>query len=199
MRGNSNSNSGEMSSPGAAAAAEDAAAAAAAAAAVDMDDGEVAALRREVSRLNRELDQVRDSLWTNLIQVSPSISKKNSSLAPHLFPPPQASSEKVQSAQYGLVLLEEKESLESRCAELESAYDEARSDLSATQDALARFQTSRHDSVQAGIEHEESLLHESAARESSLNTQVLNMEIELKSARAEGQRLAAEKMQIEQV
>ncbi len=42
-------------------------------------------------------------------------------------------------------------------------------------------------------------MHESAARESSLNTQVLNMEIELKSARAEGQRLAAEKMQIEQV
>ena len=59
MRGNNNSNSGKMSSPGAAAAAEDAAAAAAA---VDMDDGEVAALRREVSRLNRELDQVRDSL-----------------------------------------------------------------------------------------------------------------------------------------
>ena len=198
MRGNSNSNTGKMSSPGAAAAAEDAAAAAAAA--VDMDDGEVAALRREVSRLNRELDQVRDSLWTNLIQVSPSISKKNSSLTPHVrYFPCQASSEKVQSAQYGLVLLEEKESLESRCAELESAYDEARSDLSATQDALARFQTSRHDSVQAGIEHEESLLHESAARESSLNTQVLNMEIELKSARAEGQRLAAEKMQIEQV
>ncbi len=61
MRSNSNSTSGKRSSPGAAAAAaEDAAAAAAAA--VDMDDGEVAALRREVSRLNRELDQVRDSL-----------------------------------------------------------------------------------------------------------------------------------------
>ena len=41
-----------------------------------------------------------------------------------------------------------------------------------TQEALAKFQSSQMESTQAGIEHEESLLNESAARESSLNTQV---------------------------
>ena len=111
----------------------------------------------------------------------------------------QASSEKVQSAQYGLVLLEEKECLEVRCAELEAAFDNARHELQATQEALSKFQSSQLESAQAGIEHEESLLHESAARESSLNTQVLNMEIELKHAKVENERIVAEKDQIEQV
>ena len=123
------------------------------------------ALRREVERLSRELDQ--------------------------------ASAEKVQSAQYGLVLLEEKERLEVRCAELEAAFDNARHELGATQEALAKFETSRLESAQAGIEHEESLLNESAARESSLNTQVLNMEVELKQARSENRRIEAEKEQVE--
>jgi len=53
------------------------------------------------------------------------------------------------------------------------------------------------ESTQAGIEAEESLLHETAARESSLNTQVLNMEIDLKHTKLENERLAAEKAQIE--
>ncbi len=66
-----------------------------------------------------------------------------------------------------------------------------------TQEALAKFQTVQLESTQAGIEHEELMLHESAARESSLNTQVLNMEIELKHARAETQRLSGEKEQVE--
>ena len=54
-------------------------------------------------------------------------------------------------------------------------------------------------STRTGIEHEETLLYESAARESSLNTQVLNMEIDLKNARAEVRRLQTEKERLEQV
>ena len=54
-------------------------------------------------------------------------------------------------------------------------------------------------STRTGIEHEETLLHESAARESSLNTQVINMETELKSARTEVRRLQTEKESYEQV
>ncbi len=41
----------------------------------------------------------------------------------------QTSAEKVQSAQYGLVLLEEKDRLESRCSELEAAFEDARHEL----------------------------------------------------------------------
>lgn len=46
----------------------------------------------------------------------------------------QASSEKVQSAQYGLVLLEEKGTLEHKCEELESLYDNAKHELEITQE-----------------------------------------------------------------
>ncbi len=55
----------------------------------------------------------------------------------------QTSSEKNQAAQYGLVLLEEKEQLEIRNAELEARYDYAVHEMHVAQDALAKFQTSQ--------------------------------------------------------
>eukprot|EP00095_Tigriopus_kingsejongensis_P002044 maker-scaffold556_size137522-snap-gene-0.39 protein:Tk02044 transcript:maker-scaffold556_size137522-snap-gene-0.39-mRNA-1 annotation:"low quality protein: protein bicaudal d-like" len=109
----------------------------------------------------------------------------------------QTSAEKIQSAQYGLVLLEEKEQLDARCSELEALYENMRHELQVSHEALAKFQSSHLVSTRTGIEHEESLLHETAARESSLNTQVLNMEIDLKSTKTENERLKAEKDRIE--
>ena len=41
----------------------------------------------------------------------------------------EASSDKIQSAQYGLALLEEKEALSKRCDELEAAYENSKHDL----------------------------------------------------------------------
>ena len=55
----------------------------------------------------------------------------------------QTSSEKIQSAQYGLVLLEEKEQLEIRCEELETLYETTKNDLEITQSALEKFQSSQ--------------------------------------------------------
>ena len=55
----------------------------------------------------------------------------------------QTSSEKIQSAQYGLVLLEEKEQLEIRCEELETLYDSTKNDLEITKLALDKFQSSQ--------------------------------------------------------
>lgn len=46
----------------------------------------------------------------------------------------QASSEKIQSAQYGLVLLEEKKELELKCFELETLYENAKHELNITQE-----------------------------------------------------------------
>lgn len=46
----------------------------------------------------------------------------------------QASSEKIQSAQYGLSLLEEKSHLQERCEELELLYENARHELDITQE-----------------------------------------------------------------
>ena len=56
---------------------------------------------------------------------------------------------------------------------MESLYENMKLELMASQEALSKFQSSQLESTRTGIEHEESLLHESAARESSLNTQVL--------------------------
>lgn len=44
----------------------------------------------------------------------------------------QASSEKIQSAQYGLVLLEDKKALEQKCEELETLYENTRHELDIT-------------------------------------------------------------------
>lgn len=46
----------------------------------------------------------------------------------------QASSEKIQSAKYGLGLLEEKSMLQHKCEELETLYENAKHDLEITQE-----------------------------------------------------------------
>jgi len=105
----------------------------------------------------------------------------------------QTVAEKEQAAQYGLVLLEEKDGLEARCQELENLYENTRHDLHVTQEALTKFQSSQQVSTRTGIEHEETLLSESAARETSLNSQIIEMELDLKSSKTELERLKTEK------
>ncbi|XP_043228709.1 protein bicaudal D-like [Amphibalanus amphitrite] len=105
----------------------------------------------------------------------------------------EASSDKIQSAQYGLALLEEKEALSKRCEELEAAYENSKHDLIITREALAKFQTSHEQSTRSGIEQEESMLSESHARETSLNSQILELEMDARQARQEVSRLLAEK------
>lgn len=50
----------------------------------------------------------------------------------------QASSENIQSAKYGLGLLEEKQSLQSKCEELEALYENARHELEITTEVCER-------------------------------------------------------------
>ena len=46
----------------------------------------------------------------------------------------QTSNEKTQAAKYGLVLLEEKESLKTQCEQLEALYENTRHELQITQE-----------------------------------------------------------------
>lgn len=168
---------------------------------MDPNTQSVEFLSREIERLTRELDQ------TN--------------------------SEKIQSAQYGIVLLEEKENLQQRCEDLEALYENTRHELMLTREvgefqvasfeqhlcylsvcalptwntlnlsvsivnfqALARFQTSHKVTTKSGIETEESLLTESAARETSLNSQILDLEADAKHLRLELDRVIAERDQL---
>jgi len=131
----------------------------------------------------------------------------------------QTNSEKVQSAQYGIVLLQEKENLQQKCEELENLYENSRHELSLTQEvmyflfmshtfvltviicfdlfkALARFQNSHKVTAKSGIETEESLLYESAARETSLNSQILDLEADAKHLRLDLERFKSEREQL---
>ncbi|XP_025833411.1 protein bicaudal D [Agrilus planipennis] len=105
----------------------------------------------------------------------------------------QASSEKVQSAKFGLVLLEEKRHLQQKCEELETLYENTKHDLQITQEALTKFQSSHRVTTKTGIETEESLLSESAARETSLNSQIIELENEVKQLRHELERVTVER------
>lgn len=62
--------------------------------------------------------------------------------------------------------------------------------------ALARFQNSHKVTTKSGIETEESLLYESAARETSLNSQILDLEADTKHLRHELERVTAERDQL---
>ncbi|XP_030383864.1 protein bicaudal D [Scaptodrosophila lebanonensis] len=105
----------------------------------------------------------------------------------------QVSSASAQSAQYGLSLLEEKSALEQKCDELETLYDNTKHELDITQEALTKFQTSQKVTNKTGIEQEETLLNESAARETSLNLQILELENEIKQLRHELERVRNER------
>ncbi|XP_017116917.1 protein bicaudal D [Drosophila elegans] len=105
----------------------------------------------------------------------------------------QVSSASAQSAQYGLSLLEEKSALQQKCEELETLYDNTRHELDITQEALTKFQTSQKVTNKTGIEQEDALLNESAARETSLNLQIFDLENELKQLRHELERVRNER------
>ncbi|XP_041984519.1 protein bicaudal D isoform X2 [Aricia agestis] len=105
----------------------------------------------------------------------------------------QASSEKIQSAQLGLVLLEEKSSLQLRCDELESLYENTKHELEITQEALMKLDTTQKVTTQSGIEQENALLNESAAMESSLTLQIIELEGETKQLRHELERVVSER------
>lgn len=105
----------------------------------------------------------------------------------------QALSEKVQSAQYGLVLLEEKEMLQQKCEELENLYENCKTDLHITHEALTKFQSSHRVSTKTGIETEESLINESAEREISLYSQIIDLENEIKQLKHELERVTVER------
>jgi protein bicaudal D len=103
------------------------------------------------------------------------------------------SSEINQSAKYGLGLLEEKKSLEVKCEELENLYENTKHELEITQEALTKFHSSQKVTTKTGIEQEDALLNESAAMETSLNMQILELENETKQLRHELERVTNER------
>ncbi|KAH7942754.1 hypothetical protein HPB52_000750 [Rhipicephalus sanguineus] len=79
----------------------------------------------------------------------------------------------IQSAQYGLDLLAEKEALQQRC-------DTTKHEMEILKEALAKAQTSQKVSTTTGIEQEESLLQEFATKEASFSSSLQELKKELK-------------------
>lgn len=132
------------------------------------------------------MEEVLENLKFERDQLKQEIERLNCELA-------QTSQEKIQSAEYGLVLLDEKVALQQRCEELESHYDITKHELELLREALAKYQTSQKVTATSGIEQEESLLLETATKEASFTCTVLELEKELKQVRQEVSRVGVEK------
>uniref|UniRef100_A0A914UQX9 Protein bicaudal D n=1 Tax=Plectus sambesii TaxID=2011161 RepID=A0A914UQX9_9BILA len=104
----------------------------------------------------------------------------------------EASAEKIQAAQYGLQVLEDKQQVEQRYLELEGQLDTVRHELDTAREALAQFQTQQKVASKSDIEHEDSILAESASREAELTAQISSLETELRTTQQELMRKKSE-------
>nr|XP_032825551.1 protein bicaudal D homolog 2-like isoform X1 [Petromyzon marinus] len=107
-----------------------------------------------------------------------------------------SSREKVQAAEYGLAVLEEKQALQERCDAFEQAYEAMRAEMDLLKEALGQMYCSQRQTVAEGATREEFLLDESAGKDAFYLSEFLRLEGEvrhsrttLSNAQAEAQRL----------
>lgn len=106
--------------------------------------------------------------------------------------------EKIQAAEYGLAVLEEKQQLKQRFDELETEYEMVRQELDQLKEAFGQAYSTHRKVAADGESREESLILESASKEASYQQKVLELQNELRqakaslsSAQAENDRLSA--------
>uniref|UniRef100_A0A3P9JQ81 Bicaudal D homolog 2 (Drosophila) n=1 Tax=Oryzias latipes TaxID=8090 RepID=A0A3P9JQ81_ORYLA len=110
----------------------------------------------------------------------------------------ETSQEKIQAAEYGLAVLEEKQQLKQRFEELESEYETVKQELDQLKEAFGQAHTTHRKVAADGESREESLILESASKEALYQQKVLELQNELRqakaslsSAQAENDRLAS--------
>jgi len=126
-----------------------------------------------------------DDTQATIDELNQEINRLQSELA-------EVTQERVQAAEYGLAVLEEKQNLELRYEELENIYDTAKHDLECAKENLKQVQQTHKKANQVGIHAEESLLAESATREAQLLETITELEAELKHSRNEVERHCSE-------
>ncbi|MED6271899.1 Protein bicaudal D 2 [Characodon lateralis] len=106
--------------------------------------------------------------------------------------------EKIQAAEYGLAVLEEKQQLKQRFDELEMEYETVRQELDQLKEAFGQAYSTHRKVAADGESREESLILESASKEALYQQKVLELQNELRqakaslsSAQAESDRLSA--------
>ncbi|XP_029906530.1 protein bicaudal D homolog 2 isoform X2 [Myripristis murdjan] len=92
--------------------------------------------------------------------------------------------EKIQAAEYGLAVLEEKQQLKQRFDELETEYEAVRQELDQLKEAFGQAYSTHRKVAADGESREESLILESASKEALYQQKVLELQNELRQAKA---------------
>ncbi|XP_074839891.1 protein bicaudal D homolog 1 isoform X3 [Carettochelys insculpta] len=100
--------------------------------------------------------------------------------------------EKIQAAEYGLVVLEEKLTLKQQYDELEADYDCLKQELEQLREAFGQSFSIHRKVAEDGETREETLLQESASKEAYYLGKILEMQNELKQSRAAVTKVQAE-------
>ncbi|KHJ40184.1 hypothetical protein D918_09784 [Trichuris suis] len=111
----------------------------------------------------------------------------------------EANHQKIQAAQYGLQVLEEKQLLQAKFEELENSYELNKQELVIAKEALSHYQAQNKEVAKHGVQHEEILLAETASRESELLVQINCLEQDFKSSSQELSRCKSELQQLQEL
>lgn len=91
--------------------------------------------------------------------------------------------EKIQAAEYGLAVLEEKQLLQQRFDELESEYEAVRQELDQLKEAFGQAHSTHRKVAADGESREESLILESASKEALYQQKVLELQNDLRQTK----------------
>ncbi|KAM4571142.1 protein bicaudal D homolog 2 [Fundulus diaphanus] len=95
----------------------------------------------------------------------------------------ETTGEKIQAAEYGLVVLEEKQQLKQQYEDLEVEYEAVRQELDQLKEAFGQAYTNHRKVAADGESREESLIQESACKEAYYERRVLELQKELRQTR----------------
>ncbi|KAM6977530.1 protein bicaudal D homolog 2-like [Aplochiton taeniatus] len=91
--------------------------------------------------------------------------------------------EKIQAAEYGLAVLEEKQQLKQQYDDLEIEYDTVRQELDLLKEAFGQAYSNHRKVAADGESREESLIQESASKEAYYEQRVLELQAEVRQSR----------------
>lgn len=95
----------------------------------------------------------------------------------------ETTNEKIQAAEYGLAVLEEKQQLKQQYDELEVEYETIRQELDQLKEAFGQAHSNHRKVAADGESREESLILESACKEAYYEQRVLELQNELRQSR----------------
>ncbi|XP_069382326.1 protein bicaudal D homolog 2-like isoform X2 [Paralichthys olivaceus] len=95
----------------------------------------------------------------------------------------ETTNEKIQAAEYGLAVLEEKQQLKQQHDDLETEYEAVRQELDQLKEAFGQAYSNHRKVAADGESREESLIQESACKEAYYEQRVLELQTELRQAR----------------